>query len=179
MKNQLQAHGKMFGLAFKSITKEEFNELIKTGRAGGFYKSLKESNNREIVHYGFFQWEGKPSFEIKVNEARMGLKKTLLTDYERTYLPILGSSKKTTGMEKFIYVSESGFKNGNSELEFDGDFDPKELKFEYKRYGLYNGTIFTVINPTYKGGYFNYIWNWSSFSSDYIISTRGKLFELN
>jgi hypothetical protein len=73
------------------------------------------------------------------------------------------------------YVSESGFKNGNSELEFDKDFEPNELKFQYKRFGLFNGTIFTIINPTYKDQYFKYIWNWSSFSSDYIISTRGNL----
>jgi hypothetical protein len=86
---------------------------------------------------------------------------------------MLGSSKKT-GTEEFIYVSESGLKNGNSELEFDGDFVPSELKFQYKRFGLFNETIFTIINQTYKSQYFNNIWNWSCFSSDSIISAKGK-----
>jgi hypothetical protein len=97
----------------------------------------------------------------------------------RTYLPVQGSSKKKTGIEEFFYVSETGFKNGNSELEFNGNFKPSELKFEYERYGLYNGTIFTVINPIYKDQYFNYSWNWSSFNSDYLISTKGKCYDLN
>jgi hypothetical protein len=139
------------------------------------YEILKTTRNNENDLYGFYQWEGKPLFEIKVNEAPIDLKKALQTDYVRTYLPVLGSHKKKMGSEEFIYVSESGFKNGNSELEFDGDFEPRELQFEYRRYGLFNGTIFTIINPTYRDKYFNYIWNWSSFSSDYIISTKGKV----
>jgi hypothetical protein len=179
MKNQLIARGKMFGLSFKPISKAEFKELTKFGRSAGLYRSLKEANNDEIAHYGFYQWEGKPSFELYLNEAPIGLKKALHTDYVRTYLPVEGSSKKKIGIEEFFYVSETGFKSGNSELEFNGDFKPSELKFEYKRYGLYNGTIFTVIHPIYKDQYFNYSWNWSSFSSDYLISTKGKCYDLN
>ena len=71
MKNQLQARGKMFGLAFKSITKAEFKELMKTGRAGALYESLKEANNNEEAHYGFYQLEGKPSFDMFLNEASL------------------------------------------------------------------------------------------------------------
>lgn len=179
MKNKLLAQGKMFRLSTTTVSKGEVKELMKTGRTGELYESLKTTRNNENDLYGFYQVEGKPLFEIKVNEARIGLKKALLTGYERTYLPVIGSSKKKTGSEEFFYVSESGFKNGNSELEFDGDFEPKELKFEYKRYGLFNGTIFTIINPIYKDQYFDHVWNWSSFSSDYIISTRGKLYRLN
>jgi hypothetical protein len=179
MKNKLLAQGKMFRLSTTPISKVEFKELMKTGRTGELYESLKTTRNNENELYGFYQVEGKPSFEIKLNEAPIGLKKALFTDYERTYLPILGSSKKKTGIEEFIYVSESGFKNGNSELEFDGDFEPSELKFQYKRFGLFNGTIFTIINPKYEDQYFDCVWNWSSFSSDYIISTKGKLYKLN
>lgn len=179
MKNKLLAQGKMFRLSTTPVSKSEVKELMKTGRTGELYESLKTTRNNENDLYGFYQVEGKPLFEIKLNEAPIGLKKALLTEYERTYLPIIGSSKKKTGTEEFIYVSESGFKNGNSELEFDGDFEPNELKFKYKRFGLFNGTIFTIINPAYKDQYFNYIWNWSSFSSDYIISTKGKLYKLN
>lgn len=179
MKNQLIARGKMFGLAFKSITRDEFKELMKNGRTGDLYESLKEANNNEKAHYGFYQWEGKPSFELYLNEVSLGLKKALKTDYVRTFLPIEGSSSKKTGKEEFIYVSEKGFKNGNSEYELDGNFEPCDLKFEYKRYGLYNGTIFTVIRPTYQSKEFKYIWNWSSFSSDYIISTKGKLYQIS
>ncbi len=177
MKNKLLAQGKMFRLSTTPISKVEFKELMKMGRTSELYESLKTTRNNENDLYGFYQLEGKPLFEIKVNEAPIGLKKALLTDYERTYLPILGSSKRKMGPEEFIYVSESGFKNGNSELEFEGDFEPSELKFEYRRYGLYNGTIFSIINPKYKNHYFDYIWNWSSFSSDYIITTKGKLYQ--
>ena len=174
MKNKLLARGKMFGLAFESITRAEFKELMKNGRSGDLYESLKKANNNDKAHYGFYQWEGKPSFELYLNEASLGLKKALKTDYVRTFLPIQGSSNKKTGKEEFFYVSETGFKNGNSEYEFDGCFEPSELKFDYKRYGLFNGTIFSVINPTYQGNDFKCFWNWSSFSSDYIISTKGK-----
>jgi hypothetical protein len=179
MKNKLLAQGKIFRLSTTPISKVEFKELMKTGRTGELYESLKTTRNNENDLYGFYQVEGRPSFEIKLNEAPIGLKKALSTDYERSYLPVIGSSKKKTGTEEFIYVSESGFKNGNSELEFDGDFEPSELKFEYKRYGLFNGTIFTIIKPKYEDQYFDYVWNWSSFSSDYIISTKGKLYKLN
>ena len=53
MKNQLLARGKMFGLAFKSITRAEFKELMKNGRTGDLYEGLKEANNNEKAHYGF------------------------------------------------------------------------------------------------------------------------------
>lgn len=177
MKNKLLAQGKMFRLSTTPVSKVEFKELMRTGRTGELYESLKTTRNNEDDLYGFYQVEGKPLFELKINEARIGLKKTLFTDYERTYLPILGSSKKKTGTEEFIYVSESGFKRGNSELEFEGDFETSELKFQYKRYGLFNGTIFSIINPFYKDQHFNTVWNWSSFSSDYIITTKGKCYD--
>lgn len=177
MKNQLIAQGKMFRLSTKPISKTEFKELMVNGRKGDLYESLKTVRNDENDLYGFYQWEGKPFFEIKLNGTPIGLKKALQTDYVRSYLPVLGSPKKKVGPEEFIYVSESGFKNGNSELEFDGEFDPSGLKFEYRRYGLYNGTVFSIINPVYKGSYFKYIWNWSSFKSDYIITTKGKCYD--
>ena len=177
MKNKLLAQGKMFRLSTTPVSKVELKELMKTGRTGELYESLNKTRNNENELYGFYQVEGKPLFEIKLNEAPIGLKKALSTDYERIYLPILGSSKKKTGTEEFIYVYENGFKNGNLELEFDGDFEPRELKFQYKRFGLFNGTIFTIINPVYKNQYFNYLWNWSSFSSDYIITTKGKCYD--
>lgn len=177
MKNKLVAQGKVFRLSTTPVSKSEVKELLKTGRTGELYKSFKTTRNNENDLYGFYQFDGKPLFEIKVNETLIGLKKALFTDYERTYLPILGSSMKKTGSEEFFYVSESGFENGNSELEFEGDYEPSELKFEYKRFGLFNGTIFSIINLIYKDQYFNYIWNRSNFSSDYIISTRGKLYQ--
>ena len=116
MKNKLLARGKMFGLAFESITRAEFKELMKNGRSGDLYESLKKANNNDKAHYGFYQWEGKPSFELYLNEVSLGLKKAYKTQYEIKYLPVNGSSGKIMGAEKFFYVKETGFKNGNSHL---------------------------------------------------------------
>ena len=178
MKNQLLARGKMFGLAFKSISKAEFKELMKNGRSGGLYESLKEANNNENAQYGFYQWEGKPSFELYLNEASLGLKKAYKTQYEIKSLPVDGSSGRLRGVEQFFYVTEKGFKNGNSHFDFDEDFDPRELRFEVSRRGMFNRTICSLINPTYKSKSFNLIWNWSGYSSDYILTSRGNLHKL-
>jgi hypothetical protein len=178
MKNQLIARGKMFGLAFKSINRAEFKELMRNGRAGDLYKSLMKGNNDEIAHYGFYQWNGKPSFEIYLNDTPLGLKKAYKTKYEIKSLPVNGSSEKQKGAEEFFYVTEKGFKNGNSLLEFNEEFDPRELRFEVSRRGLFNGVICTLINPTYRNESFSQIWNWSGFHSDYLVSTKGKCYDL-
>jgi len=178
MKNQLLARGKMFGLAFKSISKADFKELMKNGRSEGLYESLKEANNNENAHYGFYQWEGKPSFELYLNEASLGLKKAYKTQYEIKSLPVDGSSGKLKGAEQFFYVTEKGFKNGNSHFDFEEDFEPRELRFEVSRRGMFNRTICSLINPTYKGQSFNLIWNWSGYNSDYILTSRGNLHKL-
>jgi len=179
MKNQLMARGKMFGLSFKPISKAEFKELTKFGRSGALYESLKVANNNEEAYYGFYQWEGKPFFELFLNEASLGLKKAYKTQYEIKSLPVDGSSEKLKGAELFFFVTEKGFKNGKSHLDFEEDFDPCELRFEVSRRGMFNGTICSLINPTYKGESFNLIWNWSGYSSDYIITSKGKCYDLN
>lgn len=173
--NQLIAEGQMFRLSTVSLSKFEFKELMSTGRKGDLYESVKSTRISENKFYGFYQFEGKPKFEIKLNETRLGIRENLFTHYERVYLPVQGSSRKQPGKEEFIYVLESGFKKGFSILEFDEDYEATELKFQYKRYGLFNGVVFNIINPTYKNQYFDYVWNWSCFSSDYIISTKGKV----
>ena len=178
MKNQLLARGKMFGLAFKSITRTEFKELMKNGRTGDLYEGLKEANNNEKAHYGFYQWEGKPSFDVLLNNTSLELKKAYKTQYEINSLPVDGSSGRLKGVEQFFYVTEKGFKNGNSHFDFDEDFDPRELRFEVSRRGMFNGTICSLINPTYRGKSFNLIWNWSSYTSDYIITSKGNLHKL-
>ena len=173
--NHLIAEGQMFRLSTVPLSKIEFRELMSAGRKGDLYESVKSTRIFENEFYGFYQFEGKPKFEIKLKETRLGIQKNLFTHYERIYLPVQGSSRKQSGKEEFIYVSESGFKKGYSILEFDEDYEATELKFQYKRYGLFNGVIFNIINPTYKNQYFDYVWNWSCFSSDYIISTKGKV----
>ena len=178
MKNQLLARGKMFGLAFKTITRDEFKELMKNGRTGDLYERLKEANNKEKAHYGFYQWEGKPSFELYLNEASLGLKKAYKTQYEIKSLPVDGSSGKLKGAEQFFYVTEKGFKNGNSVIDLDDKFDPRELRFEVSRRGMFNGVICSLINPTYRNESFDHIWNWSGFQSDYLVSTKGKCYDL-
>jgi len=178
MKNQLIARGKMFGLSFKPISKAEFRELTKFGRSGALYESLKVANNNEEAHYGFYHWVGKPSFDLYLNEASLGLKKAYKTQYEIKSLPVDGSSGKLKGVEQFFYVTERGFKNGNSYFDFDGEFDPRELRFEVSRRGMFNRTICSLINPTYKSEPFNLIWNWSGYSSNYFITSKGNVYPL-
>lgn len=178
MKNQLLARGKMFGLAFKSISKADFKELMKNGRSGGLYESLKEANNNEKAHYGFYQWEGKPSFDVLLNKTSLELKKAYKTRYEIKSLPVDGSSGLLKGAEQFFYVTEKGFKKGNSHFDFDEDFDPRELRFEVSRRGMFNRTICSLIKPTYKSESFNLIWNWSGYSSDYILTSKGRCYDL-
>ena len=178
MKNKLLARGKMFGLAFESITRAEFKELMKNGRSGDLYERLKEAYNNDKAHYGFYQWEGKPSFELYLNEASLGLKKAYKTQYEIKSLPVNGSSGKVKGAEQFFYVKEKGFKKGDSHIEFDEEFDPRELRFEVCRQGMFNGTVCSTISPTYKNQSFELMWNWSGYSSDYLITSKGKCYDL-
>ena len=178
MKNQLLARGKMFGLAFESITRAEFKELMKNGRSGDLYERLKEANNNDKAHYGFYQWEGKPSFELYLNEASLGLKKAYKTQYEIKCLPVNESRGKVKGAEQFFDVKEKGFKKGDSHIEFDEEFDPGELRFEVCRQGMFNGTVCSTISPTYKNQSFELMWNWSGYSSDYISTSKGKCYDL-
>jgi len=75
-------------------------------QSGKLYEDLKQVNNNENGHYGFYQWEGKPSFELYLNEASLGLKKAYKTQYEIKSLPVNGSSGKLKGAEQFFYVKE-------------------------------------------------------------------------
>ena len=179
MKNQLHAQGDLFGLNLKSITKDHFTEIKKLGRKSKSYEDLKEASNNENAVYGFYQYEGKPTFEMYLNEASLGLKKGYKTGYEIRYLPVQGSSIKVTGAEEYFYVIEKGFKNGNSYVDFHNEYQPSELIFEVHRIGMFNRSICSLIQPKYMNLEFNVVWNWSSFSSDYIISTRGKMYKLD
>jgi hypothetical protein len=177
MKNQLHAHGKMFELGIKPLKKAEFNKLMKNGRSGKFYDSLEDANNYENALYGFYQWEGKPSFEVYLNDTPMGLDKSLKTSFSITYFPVDGSKSPLDGKEQFFYVMERGYKGCHWTLDLDGEFDPKKLEFEVERRGMFNGTVGSVINPTYDGNYFEFISSWTNFQSDYILSSKGVVYE--
>lgn len=57
MKNKLLAQGKMFRLSTTVITKVEFNELMKTGRTGELYESLKTTRT---IYTAFIRWKESP-----------------------------------------------------------------------------------------------------------------------
>lgn len=63
-------------------------------------------------------------------------------------------------------------------LFVDEEFDPRELRFEVCRQGMFNGTVCSTISPTYKNQSFELMWNWSGYSSDYIITSKGKCYDL-
>ena len=74
MKNQLNAQGKMFGLNFQPVTKAEVKVLRKSGRESDLYEDLKKARNNENALYGFYQWKGKPSFDLFLNGASIDLR---------------------------------------------------------------------------------------------------------
>lgn len=178
MRNQLHAHGKMFELSIKPLKRAQFKRLLKNGRSGKLYKSLKEAHDFENVLYGFYQWEGKPSLEIFLNDIPMDLEETLKTGFSVTYFPVEGSKSPMDGKEQFFYVVERGYKECCWNFDLDEEFNPKKLKFEVERWGMFNGAIGSVINPTYNGIPFEFISSWTNFQSDYILSSKGELYEL-
>jgi len=179
MKNQLHAQGKMFGLNFQPVTKAEVKVLRKSGRKSDLYEDIRKASNNENALYGFYQWKGKPSFELFLNGVSIDLRMDYKTKYEIRYLPVQGLSKKLAGEEIFYLVTEKGFKNGNSYVEFTTDYQANELVFEVNRMGMYNGMICSLIRPKYIDMDFEVVWNWSGFSSEYILSTKGKIYKLD
>ncbi len=179
MKNQLHAQGKMFGLNFQPVTKAEVKSLRKSGRKSDLYEEISKASNNENALYGFYQWKGKPSFDLFLNGASLDLRVSYKTKYEIRYLPVQGSTTKMAGEETFYLVAEKGFKNGNSYLEFVETYKENELIFEVNRMGMYNGMICSLIRPKYMDMDFDVVWNWSGFSSDYILSSKGKIYKLD
>lgn len=177
MKNQLHAHGKMFELSIKPLKRAQFKKLMKSGRSGMLYETLEEAIDYENALYGFYQWEGKPSFEVYLNDTPMDLDTSLKTEFSITYFPIEGSKSPIDGKEQFFYVMERGYKGCHWTLDLDDEFDTKKLEFEVERRGMFNGGVGSVINPTYNGNYFEFISSWTNFQSDYILSSKGEVYE--
>jgi hypothetical protein len=178
MINTLTARGNMFELAMKPISKSEFKELMKKGRNSDLYRELYEATTLENDLYGFQMVQGKPNLELYLNDSSLELKRTLGVEYEITYLPVDGFVQSIKGAESHYFVSETGFKSGHSELKFRGEFRKSELRFEVERSGLFNGTCSSIMSPTYKGQYLELVWNWSGYKKSYILSSKGKVFEI-
>jgi hypothetical protein len=64
-------------------------------------------------------------------------------------------------------------------VEFMTDYKANELVFEVHRMGMYNGMICSLIRPKYIDIDFEVVWNWSGFCSDYILSSKGKIYKLD
>jgi len=178
MINTLTARGNMFELAMKPISKLEFKELKKKGGESDLYQELYEATTLENDLYGFKMIQGKPNLELYLNDTSLELRRTLGVGYEITYLPVDGYVQPIKGIESYYFVSETGFKGGHSELKFKGEFRQSELRFEVERRGLFNGTCSSIMSPTYRGQYLELVWNWSGYKRNYILSSKGKVFEI-
>jgi len=178
MINKLVAVGKMFELAISPITKSEFKKLMELGRECKLYQDLRESNTSDIESFGFYLVDRKPTFEMYINGEPLNLEVTLRKDYEMIYEPVYGETKPSKGRETFYFITERGFKNGHSGLEFKGEFNKRKLTFRVERQGLQNGMVCSVVTPYYDLKPLDFYWNWSGFESDYILSSKGKVFQL-
>jgi hypothetical protein len=179
MINNLTARGTMFEMAMTPITKPQFKELMKKGRKTDLYGELYEAITLENILYGFKMNQGKANLELYLNGASLDLRRTLGTNYEITYLPVDGKVDPIKGLESYYFVSETGFKSGHSELQFKGEFRQSELRFEVERVGLFDKTYSSIMNPTYRGQYLDLVWNWSGYKRSYILSSKGKRYEIN
>lgn len=174
--NRLEAYGDMFEFAVMPITRGDFKKLVKNGRSSRLCDRLIEANNNESALYGFYQFEGRPTFELYLNDSPLGLAKGFKTAYKQIFHPIDGCNDAAGGKEQFFFVTERGHRKGSCQLEIDADFNARKLEFHFERYGLYNGTMCTVINPTYDGQEFEFISSDTNFESSYIISSKGQTY---
>lgn len=179
MKNRLEAAGDMFEFAVTPITKANFNALVKDGRSSRLFDRLYTANNNESALYGFYQWQGRPTFEMYLNDTPIGLERSYKTSHKHIYHPIDGAEGAINGKEQFFFITERGHKKGSCELNIDSEFDARKLEFHYERFGLYNGSMCTVINPAYDGIEFDFVSSDMNFESSYIISTKGHTYNLD
>lgn len=131
MKNRLEACGDMFELAVTAISGSDFKKLARDGQGSRLYERLIEANNNESVLYGFYQLEGRPRFEVYVNDSPINLDNGFSTAFKRIYHPIDGGTDPLKGKEQFYFVTERGHKQGSCMLDIDADFDPKKLEMHY------------------------------------------------
>lgn len=178
MKYRLEACGDMFELAVTAISGGDFKKIAKDGQESRLYERLIEANNNESVLYGFYQLEGRPRFEVYVNDSPINLENRFSTAFKRIYHPIDGSTGAMKGKEQFYFVTERGHKKGSCTLDIDDGFDPKKLAMHYERYGLFNGTICSVINLAYADLDFDFVSSDTNYETSYIISTKGKIFTI-
>lgn len=174
MNNKLLIVGKMFQLTVQPITKSDFKKLVKEGYGCDLYEQLRGDAISKIEVSGYYLYDGKPTFEVFINDEPINLGRSFKSDYEITYLPVIGETKPMKGREEFFFVTEHIYKNGHSGLDLDDEFTHRDLTFTIERQGLFNKLVCSTITPFYKGKVLEFYWNWSGYDSSYIITSKGR-----
>lgn len=178
MSNKLLVIGRMFELSVQPLTKRQFDKLIKEGRNSKLYEKLIEQSGSFIESAGYYLLGGKPTFEVFINDQSLEIEGSFKTDYQITYHPMQRAIKSCKGREKYYLITERGYKNGHSGIEFDEPFDSKGLSFEVYREGLSNKTICSTITPMYRNKELDFYWNWFGYDCSYICSSKGNFHNL-
>lgn len=178
MVNKLLVVGRMYELSVQPISKKQFDTLMKRGRSCELYDYLREQAGGTIKASGYYSKDGVPRFEVYVNDEPIGIEKKFKTDFEITYLPVHGSTQPLKGRERYFFITEQGYKNGHSGLDLSEEFNIRDLSFVVEREGLPNKMVCNTISPVYKGQELEFYWNWSGYESTYIVSTKGKIYNL-
>lgn len=178
MTNKLLVVGRMYELSIQPITTKQFNTLKECGRECKLYDKLMDKAGKAIQASGYYSKDGFPTFEVYVNEKPLGIEKRFKTDFQITYLPVYGSTRPHEGRERYYLITERDYKNGHSGLEFQGEFNDRDLSFVINRDGLPTRMICNTITPIYRGQELEFEWNWLGYESSYIVSSKGKHFDL-
>lgn len=176
MFHKIEALGPMVALDLRPITSEDLRGLdlqIDRGRKAGDLRSTALPIETTV---GFELEEFSPRMSLRLNGRPLTYERSMVEDFEFTYLKLSGSIRPLDGPEQFYLVLERRLSLGRAELVFGGRFQPMELRFEVERFGMFDGSVKSILSPTYKGQYLQAAWTAPYKSICYVVSSkRGRL----
>lgn len=162
--NKLTIVGQMTELVLKPISSAEFKELKREGLDGDLYKRLvKESDKSPALFYGYSSLALGSDFEVYLNNEPIHIKRTFVKNFRAIYKPIVHVKNSMN------LVIARAYRDGRSEIEFEGEFQPEKLVFELNRFKISKHCCSGVI-PSYLDQSIPFVSSWSDTEKSFIIS---------
>lgn len=176
MFHKIEALGPMVALEVRAITSEELRRLDPQVDLGRKASDLRSTSLPIETTFGFELEEFSPRMSLRLNGRPLTYERSIVEDFEFTYLKLSGSIRPLDGAEQFYLVLERRLNFSRAELVFGGRFQPMELRFEIERFGMFDGSVKSILSPTYKGQYLQAAWTAPYRSICYVVSSkRGRL----
>jgi hypothetical protein len=162
--NKLSIIGQMTELVLKPISAAEFKQLKLEGVEGDLYKRLaKEADKAPALFYGYSSLALGSDFEVYLNNEPIHIKRTLVKNFRAIYKPIVHVKNSMN-----LLIART-YRDGRSEIEFDGQFEPEKLVFELNRFKISKHCCSGVI-PRYLDQPISFVSSWTDTEKSFIIS---------